>query len=76
MYRPDAGTWLSLEWTIVNMSGDHTASVVFNYAQEPAWRRDIDPGLYGLDLDKFPRRDDAIPDWLKAKVAEARARAK
>ncbi|MFI5626809.1 agglutinin cell wall attachment protein [Nocardioides sp. NPDC051685] len=76
MYRPGAGTWLSLEWTVTNQGGQRRADVDFNYDDEPAWRRDIDPGLYGLDLDKFPRREDAIPDWLKAKLAEARARAK
>lgn len=75
MYRPDAGTWISVEWTIDNDGGTPTASVAFNYDSQPEWDSDIDPGLYGLDLDKFPRRDDAIPGWMKAKVAEARARA-
>lgn len=76
MYRPGAGTWLSLEWTIVNENGHQTANVVFNYDEEPDWDGAVDPGLYGLDLDKFPRSEDATPDWMKAKVAAARARAK
>lgn len=76
MYRPGAGTWFSSQWTVTNEGGQWSTDVEFNYNDEPEWSRPVDPGLYGLDLEDFPRRDDLVPGWLKAKLAEARARAK
>ncbi|EGD44013.1 hypothetical protein NBCG_01601 [Nocardioidaceae bacterium Broad-1] len=75
MYRPDAGTWLSATWVIENDGTNLTSDVSFNYTDEPTWYSQVDPGLYGLDLEKYPRRHDAIPEWMNAKLAEARARA-
>lgn len=75
MYRPGAGTWLSAQWTITNTAGQWVSEVEFNYDVEPAWNQHVDPGLYGLDLEDFPRRDDLIPAWMKQRLAEARARA-
>lgn len=75
MYRSDAGTWLSAEWVIENDGSNWTSEVTFNYDDEPNWYSPIDPGLYGLDLEKFPRRYDLIPEWMKQRLAEARARA-
>lgn len=74
MYRPEAGSWLSAEWVIENDGSSWTSEVEFNYNDEPTWYSPIDPGLYGLDLEKFPRRYDLIPGWLKTRLAEARAR--
>lgn len=76
MYRPNAGTWLSAEWVIENDGTNWTTEVEFNYEDEPSWYSPIDPGLYGLDLEKFPRRDDLVPDWMRTRLDEARARAK
>ncbi|SDL09124.1 hypothetical protein SAMN05428985_109101 [Nocardioides sp. YR527] len=76
MYRPGAGTWFSSRWTVTNNDGQWATEVEFNHDAEPEWSRPVDPGLYGLDLEEFPRRDDLIPDWLTAKLEEARARAK
>lgn len=76
MYRPGAGTWFSAWWAVTNDDGHWSTEVEFNYDEEPQWSRPVDPGLYGLDLEDFPRRDDLIPDWLTAKLTEARARAK
>lgn len=75
MHRPDTGTWSSSRWIVTNDGGQRLTEVEFNYDDEPAWSRPVDPGLYGLDLEEFPRRDNLIPDWLRAKLAEARARA-
>lgn len=75
MYRPDAGTWLSAQWVIENDGSNWTSNVTFNYDDEPSWYSPINPGMYGLDLEKFPRRYDLIPDWLKARLAEARTQA-
>lgn len=74
--RPGAGIWPWLEWTVTNQDRQRKADVDFHYDDEATWRPDVDPGLYGLDLEKFPRSDDAIPAWLNAKLDEACARAK
>lgn len=76
MYLPSAGTWFSSRWTLTNDNGHWSTEVEFNYDDEPAWSRPVDPRLYGIDLEDFPRRVDLVPDWLNARLTEARARAK
>jgi hypothetical protein len=76
MYQRGKGTWFSAQWTITNTGGSGekiSASVSFNYDDEPVWRRPAHPGLYALDLEAFPRDEESIPDWLRQKVAEARS---
>lgn len=74
MYQPGAGTWLSAEWTVTDDGTTRSAKATFNYDAEPVWDGGFDIGLYGQDLEKFPRGDGAVPGWLQAKVAEAEAR--
>ncbi|MFC5336903.1 agglutinin cell wall attachment protein [Leucobacter denitrificans] len=72
MYRPGTGTWFSALWTLTkDASGVVSADVSFNYDEEPDWSRPIDPGLYGIDLEDFPRDEDHIPVWLREMLAEA-----
>lgn len=71
MYRPGSGTWLSLEWTIENNDGDWSGRTIFNYDEEPAWKDPINPGLYGLDLEDFPRDPGAIPSWMQQRLRQA-----
>lgn len=75
MYREGAGTWLSATWTVQNHDGSLASEVDFNYDEEPAWPRPVEPGHYALDLEDFPRRPDATPEWLEQKVRDAEARA-
>jgi hypothetical protein len=72
MYRPGAGTWFSVTWTLTKSdTGEVAADVSFNYDEEPDWDDPINPGLYGLDLEDFPRDEEHIPDWLRRRLAEA-----
>lgn len=76
MYRPGAGTWLSVEWHITNHGDSLSSRAKFNYDEEPAWWDPIDPAYYGLDLEAFPRTEEATPEWLRLKVLEAEANAR
>ncbi|MEU6133318.1 agglutinin cell wall attachment protein [Nocardioides sp. NPDC047086] len=75
MYRPGRGTWLSGQWTITDIDGNGekiSADASFNRDDEPLWRRAVNPEMYALDLEAFPRDQESTPDWLRQKVAEAR----
>lgn len=77
MYQADVGTWFSVTWTMSKSdSGEVSTQVHFNYDDEPNWDSPIDPGLYGIDLEDFPRSDENIPEWLHTLLAEAEKRAK
>ncbi|MGH3973952.1 MAG: hypothetical protein ACRDS9_11615 [Pseudonocardiaceae bacterium] len=72
MYAPGSGTWLSATWVITD-NGDESlhAEVEFNYDEEPAWSSPVRAFNYALDLEDFPRDEEAIPAWMRAKVVEA-----
>ena len=71
-YRKDVGTWFSAKITV---TAGGSASAEYNYDQEPdGGDVPIDSGAYLSDLAVFPRAEDKLPDWLKLKLAEARAR--
>ncbi|MFD1150770.1 hypothetical protein [Saccharothrix hoggarensis] len=65
MYQPDRGTWLSAVYEIVAPA---EFAVDFNAEDEPRWRNA--PPLIGFqdELRTFPRQDDRIPDWLRARL--------
>lgn len=72
MYREGTGTWFSATWTIRRESdGSRGVSASFNYDEEPEWTKVVHPGLYGLDLEDFPRSEENIPGWLGSLLAEA-----
>lgn len=70
MYRPGAGTWFAAR---IAVTRDGTADADFDYDNEPEWTRLVEPAWYTQDLEKFPRDDSAIPDWLRARLSEATA---
>ena len=76
MYTPGGGTWLSLEWTIENNLGDWSGRTSFNYDDEPSWQEPLNPGMYGLDLEDFPREPQNVPLWMQQRLDEARRQAK
>lgn len=68
MYRPGAGTWFS---ATINIGESGRVSADFNYDDEPYWETGIAPVLYTQDLEKYPRDDAQVPDWLRQRLAEA-----
>lgn len=65
MYQPGKGTWLTARITIT--SAGHF-STDFDYDNEPAWSIPVNAEIYATDLAEFPRDDEHIPDWLRAKT--------
>lgn len=68
MYRRDKGAWFTARLS-VERSGRF--SVEFDYDGEPDFRPPLAASAYRQDLDRFPRAEDHIPGWLRAKLHEA-----
>jgi hypothetical protein len=64
MYQPGKGAWLTARITITPVG--HFATD-FDYDSEPAWSIPVNPEIYATDLAEFPREDQYVPDWLRAK---------
>lgn len=64
MYRPGLGTWFSAEWKI---TPGGTVDVSFNFDEEPEFE-DAVPAFYTQDLEKFPRDEVFIPEWLQTQL--------
>ncbi|MEV4251948.1 hypothetical protein AB0J52_02130 [Spirillospora sp. NPDC049652] len=68
MYRRDRGAWFTARlW--VERSGRF--SVEFDYNGEPDFTPALGAAAYRQDLDRFPRAEENIPGWLRAKLREA-----
>lgn len=67
MYRSGKGAWFTARLR-VERSGRFSAE--FDYDGEPDFTPPLTPSAYALDLDRFPRSDAHIPEWLRAKLGE------
>ena len=65
MYRRDKGAWFTARLQI-ERSGHFSAE--FDYDGEPDFTPPLTPSAYALDLDRFPRTEENIPDWLRDKL--------
>jgi len=77
MALPGGGTWFSMEfsmsfWDSPREAGA-SAEFSFDYDLEPSWEHPVRPAAYVRDLQDYPRDTDHMPDWLRARVAEASA---
>ncbi|TYB43495.1 hypothetical protein [Actinomadura chibensis] len=68
MYRSGQGAWFTARLK-VERSGRFSAE--FDYDGEPDFTPPLTSSAYAMDLDRFPRTDEHIPDWLRAKLGEA-----
>lgn len=66
--EPGRGAWLSAE---IAMDRQGRLSTSFNFTDDPGWPEGIPATIFSRDLDFYPRADEAIPDWLRAKLREA-----
>lgn len=66
---PASSTRLSLVCTTTNDAGIPTGNIELHYDVDPVWRRNINPGLHSLELEKFPRCYDRIPERMKERLA-------
>jgi hypothetical protein len=65
MYRPDVGTWLSALYVVERPS---SYRIDINFDTEPQWNRPLPRAAYVDELRRYPRGDDNVPDWMRAKL--------
>ncbi|MEE2038797.1 hypothetical protein Q8791_16355 [Nocardiopsis sp. CT-R113] len=67
-FQEGKGTWLSM---IVSVYHTHQFNVEYNHDTEPELAPGTSPLVYAQELERYPRDEDAIPDWLRARLVEA-----
>lgn len=70
MYRPDEGTWFSLD---LEVSRSGAVEARYDYHGEPAFHVPPAPSAWIQDQARFPRSPENQPDWLKRRLKEASA---
>lgn len=66
MYEPGTGTWFSSR---VILDAPSKIYVKYNFDWDPLWNPSIAPEGWTRDLEAFPRTEEHIPEWLRAKLA-------
>ncbi|RIS58120.1 immunity protein YezG family protein [Mycobacteroides abscessus] len=54
------GAWLS---TVMTVDHNGQMNCSYNYDEKPTWLAPVEDEAYILDLEKYPRPAEAIPDW-------------
>ncbi|MGJ7905397.1 glycohydrolase toxin TNT-related protein [Actinopolyspora sp. H202] len=65
MYRPDVGTWLSALYTVERPS---SYRIDINFDEEPQWQQPLPAEAYVDELNRYPRSEDNIPDWMNTRL--------
>ncbi|MCK9869509.1 hypothetical protein MRI28_07555 [Nocardiopsis dassonvillei] len=68
-FQEGAGTWLSM---VLSVHHSHRFNVEYNHDTEPDLPPGTSPLVYAQELERFPRAHDRIPDWLGARLEQAR----
>lgn len=70
MYRPGMGAWFGAYLRLDYISH---LDIRLNWLDEPDWEGPTAPpqSAYQRELERFPREQGAIPDWLAAKSTQA-----
>ncbi|QUX31155.1 hypothetical protein KGD83_12060 [Nocardiopsis akebiae] len=68
-FQEGAGTWLSM---VLSVHHSHRFNVEYNHDTEPDLPPGTSPLVYDQELERFPRAHDRIPDWLGARLEQAR----
>ncbi len=61
MYKPDEGVWTSLRYHLVHPD---RYSIQYNWDREPDWDHVPPARFFEQELDRYPRSDEFMPDWL------------
>ncbi|WP_018655059.1 hypothetical protein [Actinomadura flavalba] len=67
MYRRGKGAWFT---ALLEVERSGRFSAEFDYDGEPDFHPALTAAAFRQDLDRFPRHDEHIPDWLRARLAE------
>lgn len=68
-FQEGVGTWLSM---IISVHHSHRFEVEYNSDTEPELPPDTSPLAYAQELERFPRDGEHTPDWMAARVEQAR----
>ncbi|PPB49526.1 hypothetical protein C4K88_07495 [Arthrobacter pityocampae] len=70
LYVPDAGTWIGFTMTMSSSGG---LSVEYNYDEKPDFGFEVSAHDYALELELFPRAEEAVPVWWRERIARGDA---
>ncbi|GAB2713650.1 tetratricopeptide repeat protein [Nocardia thraciensis] len=65
MYTPWEGTWTAIKFHLV-VNGKYNAE--YDWDNEPDWDHRPDPDHFRQEMQMFPRSEQHIPDWLRARL--------
>ncbi|OKI19021.1 hypothetical protein A6A08_05335 [Nocardiopsis sp. TSRI0078] len=65
MYTAGTGTWYTAYYEVERSGGYR---VRYDYENEPHFDEPRDDDGYALDLERFPRDDEHVPDWLRERL--------
>lgn len=68
MYEPGGGTWFSVE---VTLSRGSTPDFRFNFTEDPQWSPPVEPTVFTMDAEAFPRDEQNVPAWFRSYLDEA-----
>lgn len=71
LYAPDrgTGTWLTMA---VSVHETMKYSADYNYDSEPEPQPEVSALAYRQEMERFPRSEEHVPEWMKHKLEEAR----
>ncbi|MEU8411209.1 hypothetical protein AB0C24_00385 [Amycolatopsis japonica] len=67
LYEPGKGTWLAMR-LILDPPGSF--AVHYNFTFDPLWDPPVPAVVYQHDLEAFPRDEENIPAWYRARLEE------
>ncbi|TKV28347.1 hypothetical protein FDK12_06655 [Arthrobacter sp. NamB2] len=67
LQQPGTGTWLSL---VMTLSASGTLDIDDNYDEKPDFGFEVSAHDYSLELQRFPRADEAVPAWWQERIAQ------
>ncbi|WP_134715650.1 hypothetical protein [Saccharomonospora xinjiangensis] len=66
-YEEGKGTWFSARWLL---EPPGRLNLIHNVEWDPLWEPDVPASSWRADLERFPRDEEHMPEWLRAKLAE------
>ncbi|GAA1347050.1 hypothetical protein [Saccharothrix algeriensis] len=68
LHQPGRGTWFSCRCVV---NAPVRIDITYNFDHDPLFSPPVPAADFARDLEVFPRDEVFLPDWLRAKLAEA-----
>ncbi|MPV38547.1 hypothetical protein [Georgenia subflava] len=65
-FEPGKGTWFA---ALVTLEPAGKLTLNLDYTHEQKWSKPLEPGQYTVDLHRYPRAEENVPDWLREHLA-------